>query len=109
MSALPSDTASKLSKAPTNSPAARTLIVIWPSVRVLIRSANRSALTPKPGKFFGQAVTILRERFLETTAGAPSLLDSLDPLHPARAAAATAPVATVPRNCLRFIDCPVQY
>ena len=58
MSAVPSLTASNTSKAGTSSPAANSLTERRPSLALVMRSASRCAVTPGPGEFFGQLVTM---------------------------------------------------
>ena len=94
MSAVPEETASKLSNAGTISPAAATLTSIRPPEALVIRSATRCAPVPRPGKFFGQVVTICSVRLSCAIAGALN----------AAAPAATEPAAVVRIKSRRFIE-----
>src|SRR5215831_1371185 len=69
MSARPDETASKDSNAPTSWPAAYTLTLSRPPESAVIDSATRSAPDCRPGKLFGQVVTILSSRAPCETAG----------------------------------------
>src|SRR5262245_45000348 len=69
MLARPDETASKDSNAPTSWPAAYTLTLSRPPESVVIASATRSAPDCRPGKLFGQVVTILSSRAPCETAG----------------------------------------
>ena len=93
MSAVPWDTASKDSKGGTSSPAAKSLTSMRPSVPLVMRSASRCAPVPRPGKFFGQVVTILSCLLPCAMAGAGKF--------EAAAAATAAPAMAVPLRRLR--------
>ena len=98
MSAAPRVTASKLSKAGTNSPAAKTFMVRRPSVASPMLLAKRSAAVPWPGKFLGQVVTMRHSTLPCEIAGAGKL--------PAAAAAAAPPTAAVVKNLRLSIIAP---
>src|SRR5262245_6970208 len=90
MSATPLDTASKTSNGLTISPAANTFTCRRLPVTVVIAPAIRSALACKPGRPFGQLVTILNSRMPCESAGVGNVADA-------------APTDAAYRNFRRFI------
>src|SRR5262249_27331588 len=70
MSATPLETASNTSKALTSCPAPKTWTLTRPPVIAVIARPSLSALLPRPGRPFGQLVTILSSRAPCAMAGA---------------------------------------
>src|SRR5690606_40746540 len=91
-------TASRACRAGTSSPAAKTLTVRRPPDMSLMRLARRSAPTPRPGKFFGQAVTMRHSILPCERAGAGNAVLVATAPAPARAA----PLRNLRRSILRF-------
>src|SRR5215471_17646336 len=76
MSATPLETASNTSKALTSCPAPKTWTLRRPPVIAVIALPSLSALLPRPGKPFGQLVTILSSRAPCAMAGAGNVADT---------------------------------
>src|SRR5262249_19482394 len=95
MSATPLETASNTSKALTSCPAPKTWTLTRPPVIAVIARPSLSALLPRPGRPFGQLVTILSSRAPCAMAGAGNVA----------ATPATAPawVKKLRRSMARFL------